>query len=203
VTRLTNFYENISHSLVHRVYIWPWTGVYGMPLNDELQLDEYSLVTPELMKSMPRHPTRTFGADELAQEHGAARTRAGPGESGFRAAQTGRPTVDRLAGRLHKLRRQVAPAVWPKTHPFGPATSRGAIFGPRSVYALVGRKPRGYSGDASLLDIYYKHPVANEIVASSTSLGRQIYAYTSEAASSVAGRERRDILTRACGRNGS
>ena len=57
-------------------------------------------------------------------------------------------------------------------------------------------KPRGYSGDAGLLDIYYKHPIADEIVASSTLLGRQIYAYTSEAASSVAGRERRDILAR-------
>ena len=55
-------------------------------------------------------------------------------------------------------------------------------------------KPRGYSGDASLLDIYYKHPSAGETVASSTELGREIYAYTSEAATSVAGRERRDIL---------
>jgi SAM-dependent methyltransferase len=34
------------------------------------------------------------------------------------------------------------------------------------------------------------------MVASSTPLGRDIYAYTSEAASSVAGRERRDILAR-------
>ncbi|TIV42919.1 MAG: class I SAM-dependent methyltransferase, partial [Mesorhizobium sp.] len=57
-------------------------------------------------------------------------------------------------------------------------------------------KPRGYSGDATLLDIYYKHPSANEIVASSSDLGREIFAYTSEAASSVAGRERREILAR-------
>ena len=57
-------------------------------------------------------------------------------------------------------------------------------------------KPRGYSGDASLLDIYYKHPSADETLALSTPLGREIYAYTSEAASSAAGRERRDILAR-------
>ena len=57
-------------------------------------------------------------------------------------------------------------------------------------------KPRGYSGDARLLDFIYGRPEIEDDVASSSTLGRSIYAYTRNASSSVAVRERRDILAR-------
>ncbi|WP_245396363.1 class I SAM-dependent methyltransferase [Jiella sonneratiae] len=57
-------------------------------------------------------------------------------------------------------------------------------------------KPRGYSGDASLLDIYYKHPSMDDVVAEATPLGRQIYDYTVNVPACAAGRERCEILAR-------
>ena len=129
----------------------------------------------------------------VEERHGPARTDTGSCSPSLRAAQAGRPHVHRLAGRLHKLRRQVAPAVWQKLVPLAQQhrVAEYLIQDPFTRWSV--EKPRGYSGDAGLLDIYYKHPIAAEIVASSTLLGRQIYAYTSEAASSAAGRERREF----------
>ncbi|MCE7029062.1 class I SAM-dependent methyltransferase [Jiella avicenniae] len=57
-------------------------------------------------------------------------------------------------------------------------------------------KPRGYSGDASLLDIYYKHPSMNEHVSEASALGKQIYDCTVNDPACAAGRERCEILAR-------
>lgn len=167
-----------------------------MRLNAELQLDEYSLVTTKLMKRHATTSDETVDTDELRKRTAQLALVLDLANQAFVLHKPAGLTVDRLAGRLHKLRRQVAPAVWQKLIPLAQQhpVAQYLIQDPFTRWSV--EKPRGYSGDASLLDIYYKHPVAEEIVASSTSLGRQIYAYTSEAASSVAGRERRDILTR-------
>jgi len=167
-----------------------------MPIDAKLQLDEYSLVTTGLMK---RHATASEGTvdpDELRNRTAQLALILDLAYQAFERNKPAGPTVDRLAGRLHKLRRQVAPAVWQKLIPLAQEhrVAEYLIQDPFTRWSV--EKPRGYSGDASLLDIYYKHPIADEMVASSTPLGRQIYEYTSEAASSVAGRERRDILAR-------
>lgn len=57
-------------------------------------------------------------------------------------------------------------------------------------------KPRGYSGDAQLLDFIYGHPSVRHKIEQASAVGRQLYDYTKDASSSVAVRERRDILTR-------
>jgi SAM-dependent methyltransferase len=57
------------------------------------------------------------------------------------------------------------------------------------------RKPRGYPGDAGLLDFIYHAPGSESEIAAATQVGRQIYEFTSQAAAPTAVRERRDILT--------
>ncbi len=57
-------------------------------------------------------------------------------------------------------------------------------------------KPRGYSGDAHLLDFIYGHRNVAEFVEQASAIGQSIYGYTKDASSSVAVRERRDILTK-------
>ncbi|UVK38561.1 class I SAM-dependent methyltransferase [Mesorhizobium sp. AR10] len=167
-----------------------------MPLNAELQLDEYSLVTTRLMKKYAATSDETVDADELRDRTAQLALVLDLAYQAFVRHKPPGSIVGRLAGRLHKLRRQVAPAVWQKLIPLAQQhrVAEYLIQDPFTRWSV--EKPRGYSGDASLLDIYYKHPIADEIVASSTALGRQIYAYTTEAASSVAGRERRDVLAR-------
>lgn len=167
-----------------------------MPIDPKLQLDEYSLVTTSLMKKHAATSEETADADELRNSTAQLALILDLAHQAFTRHKPAALTVDRLAGRLHKLRRQVAPAVWQKLVPLAQQhrVAEYLIQDPFTRWSV--EKPRGYSGDAGLLDIYYKHPAADGTVASSTLLGRQIYAYTSEAASSVAGRERRDILAR-------
>ena len=55
-------------------------------------------------------------------------------------------------------------------------------------------KPRGYSGDAQLLDFIYGHSSIAEEVAKASPLGRTLYDCTKTSQSSFAVRERRDLL---------
>ncbi|WP_374940396.1 class I SAM-dependent methyltransferase [Mesorhizobium sp. INR15] len=57
-------------------------------------------------------------------------------------------------------------------------------------------KPRGYSGDAQLLDYIYCDPHVAESVANASEIGKALYSYTQNVPSCVAARERRDLLTR-------
>jgi SAM-dependent methyltransferase len=57
-------------------------------------------------------------------------------------------------------------------------------------------KPRGYSGDAELLDYIYCDPHVAESVANASETGKALYTHTKDVPSCVAARERRDLLTR-------
>ncbi|MCV0395765.1 MAG: class I SAM-dependent methyltransferase [Rhizobiaceae bacterium] len=57
-------------------------------------------------------------------------------------------------------------------------------------------KPRGYSGDAQLLDYIYCDPHVAESIESASETGKALYGYTQNVPSCVAARERRDLLTR-------
>jgi SAM-dependent methyltransferase len=133
-------------------------------------------------------------ASELEQNKGQLALVLNLAEQAFRNGEPAATTVERLAGRLHALRRQISPTAWAELIPLAQEHPVASYLMQDPFTRWSAEKPRGYSGDASLLDIYYKHPSADEIVDASTTLGKEIYAYTSEAASSVAGRERRDIL---------
>jgi SAM-dependent methyltransferase len=57
-------------------------------------------------------------------------------------------------------------------------------------------KPRGYSGDAGLIDFVYQHPSVTARVAEATDSGRSIYEYTTSTAPCVACRERKEFLAK-------
>jgi SAM-dependent methyltransferase len=57
-------------------------------------------------------------------------------------------------------------------------------------------KPRGYSGDAQLLDYIYCDPHVADSVASASEIGKALYGYTQNVPSCVAARERLDLLAR-------
>ncbi len=166
-----------------------------MMQSHDLRLDEQSLITPALVK---RHGKTTHEIDDgmLRQKIAELALVLELARQGFANHQPAAKVVEQLAGKLHVLRHQSGNDIWQKLIPLAQAhpVSEYLLQDPFTKWSF--EKPRGYSGDASLLDIYYKHPAANDFIASCTELGREIYAYTSDAASSVAGRERRDILAR-------
>jgi SAM-dependent methyltransferase len=103
--------------------------------------------------------------------------------------------IHRLAAQLHVTRGKFHPRVWQElvgiaqNHP----VSRFFLEDPFTKWSF--EKPRGYSGDAQLLDFIYGHASVGEAIAQASPLGRALYSYTKDASSSVAVRERRDLLT--------
>jgi SAM-dependent methyltransferase len=167
-----------------------------MARNAEVKLDEHSLITSKLVKRHSAGSSDTVDADELKERTAQLALVLDLAHQAFARKEPAGSIVERLAGRLHDLRRRAAPAVWQRLIPLAQQHRVAEYLMEDPFTRWSFQKPRGYSGDASLLDIYYKHHSAKELVALSSPLGREIYAYTSEAASSAAGRERRNILAR-------
>ncbi|WP_275790124.1 class I SAM-dependent methyltransferase [Pararhizobium gei] len=104
--------------------------------------------------------------------------------------------VKRLIGALHDTRNKFEPSVWQALIPIVQGHPSAKIFQQDPFTRWSFEKPRGYSGDASLIDFIYGHPAVAHEVAKSTPMGLGIYEYTRNAPGPVAVRERRDILTR-------
>lgn len=167
-----------------------------MALKAKPKLDGASLMTPDLIRKHDPASRVAFDTGELRERTAQLALMLDLAHQGFARQEPAAAIVDRLAGRLHRLRREAGVGVWRQLIPLAQQhrVAEYLLQDPFTRWSF--EKPRGYSGDAGLLDIYYKHPSADGIVASSSALGREIYAYTSEAPSSAAGRERRDILAR-------
>lgn len=101
-----------------------------------------------------------------------------------------------LIAQLHDIRLKYGPAVWQKLAPIISSHSSAEIMQQCPFTKWSFDKPRGYSGDATLIDFIYQHPAIAEEVAKTTPLGRDIFGYTINAPGPVAVRERRDILTK-------
>ncbi|MBY5336664.1 class I SAM-dependent methyltransferase [Rhizobium leguminosarum] len=104
--------------------------------------------------------------------------------------------IERLTEALHQMRRRFHPQVWDDIVPIAQSHPVAHYLHQDPLTRWSFEKPRGYSGDARLLDFIYGRPEIEDAVASASELGRSIYGYTRHASSSVAVRERRDILAR-------
>ncbi|MCI5077810.1 class I SAM-dependent methyltransferase [Oricola sp.] len=158
--------------------------------------DAHSLITPEEIKGHSLGETAPFEAAELTARTAQLTLILETARQAFAKKEPAADVVHQLAGQLHLLRHQAAPAVWRELIPIAQQhpVSEYLMQDPFTSWSF--NKPRGYSGDAGLLDIYYKHPAADYVINSSTELGREIYAYTSDAESSKAGRERKELLAK-------
>jgi SAM-dependent methyltransferase len=102
----------------------------------------------------------------------------------------------RLVSGLHEMKKRLPPNEWAQFtkvwghHP----VVRIAHQDPFTSWCY--RKPRGYPGDARLLDFIYRSECVRNDLEATTDCGRAIYRYTVEAPGPVAVRERRDILTK-------
>ena len=114
-----------------------------------------------------------------------------------RVEQGGEPAaiIHQLIRALHELRRRVDPSVWHALIPIVQNHPLSGFFHQDPFTRWSFEKPRGYSGDAQLIDFIYGHPSISEEIAKASPLGRALYDYTKDAPSSVAVRERRDLLT--------
>lgn len=158
-------------------------------------LDKYSAVTPETADKVLYGKTEIVDTVKTTVSKGQLMLALELAHREFR--NNGKPSnvVSRLAQNLHELRRDAGLAIWKNLIPIAqnhPVRSY-LLQDPFTKWSF--EKPRGYSGDATLLDIYYRHISAKGIISEASELGQLIYEYTSNADSSVAGRERCEILT--------
>lgn len=104
--------------------------------------------------------------------------------------------IHQLIGALHEMRRKFDPSVWQALVPLVQNHPISDFFHEDPFTRWSFEKPRGYSGDAQLIDFIYGHPSISDMIAQASPLGRALHDYTKDAPSSVAVRERRDLLTR-------
>jgi SAM-dependent methyltransferase len=163
----------------------------------KIVFDGASLITPSAITADMEalHPTR-HSDGQLATataELGLVLHSAGQWfEAGNDPAQTMRWTVEAL----HKLRRKVTPDVWRALIPIAQDHAAAHYFHQDPFTRWSFEKPRGYSGDARLLDFIYQHETIREDVEQASPIGSALYAYSKYYPSCIAVRERRDLLAR-------
>ena len=163
-----------------------------------IELDGHSLVTPDLIEDDPLRWGRRDApaAPDPDAAHGMLALALDLAAQGLQGGRPASQAIGRLAETTHRLRRACEPEVWEAlmTAAREHRVMDLLLEDPFTRWSFA--KPRGYSGDAQLLDFIYGHPSASEALERATPLGRAINAHTANASSSVAVRERRAILAR-------
>lgn len=104
--------------------------------------------------------------------------------------------IRRLMSYLDATRSKVHPDVWQALIPVVQNHPVLEYFLEDPLTRWSHDKPRGYSGDAQLLDYIYCDPHVAESVAHASEIGKALYSHTKDVPSCIAARERRDLLTR-------
>ncbi|RWK43072.1 class I SAM-dependent methyltransferase [Mesorhizobium sp.] len=104
--------------------------------------------------------------------------------------------IRRLMSYLEATRSKVHPDVWQALIPVVQNHPVLEYFLEDPLTRWSHDKPRGYSGDAQLLDYIYCDPHVAESVENASEVGKALYSHTKDVPSCVAARERRDLLTR-------
>jgi SAM-dependent methyltransferase len=158
-------------------------------------LDGFSLVTPQSIAdhgSASASPATTHQLEKGEAELALVLMLANQAFS--TKASVGQTMAD-LMHRLYELKNKSAPLVWEhlaaiaQSHP----VTEFLLQDPLTRWSF--EKPRGYSGDAQLLDFIYEHRAVADRLAEASPLGKEIYDFTRQSASAVAVRERRVILS--------
>ncbi|MBI1396069.1 MAG: hypothetical protein GC151_08835 [Betaproteobacteria bacterium] len=108
------------------------------------------------------------------------------------------PSVDAtpgFMGALEQFRSRSAEASWKEFVRTSPLVRQWRFFLSHDPYTRWGLvKPRGYPGDATLMDFAYRHPSVERHVADASTLGRSIYEITQGAPQSRSARDRVDMM---------
>lgn len=166
------------------------------PSVKQLVLDGESLITPEAIAAELNEADARLHGESLVTAGAKLALVLGMAKQKFDSGGDPAAIIDRTAADLHALRRDLHPSIWQLLIPIAQNHPVAEFFLQDPFTRWSFEKPRGYSGDAHLLDFIYGHPEVEEEVAAASDLGRALYAYTKDASSSVAVRERRDLLTR-------
>ncbi|WP_455274821.1 class I SAM-dependent methyltransferase [Rhizobium herbae] len=158
--------------------------------------DGESLITPAAIKSELSSSQGDLHYEQLATGRAELAIVLKIAQQQIQEDRNPAQIIHRLIGSLHDARRKYHPNVWQELIPIVQNHPVADFFHNDPFTRWSFMKPRGYSGDAQLIDFIYGHPSVSDEIAKASPLGKELYGYTSQSPSPVAVRERRDILTR-------
>jgi SAM-dependent methyltransferase len=156
--------------------------------------DGKSLITTEMINSRLKRTTLQHGeAFETAKAELALLLQV----TSQQIEQEREPAevIGRLMSHLNRMRSTLPPETWRALIPIAQGHPVMDFFLEDPMTSWSYHKPRGYSGDAQLLDFIYCDPYVADSVARASDVGKNLYRHTQNVPSCVAARERRDILT--------
>lgn len=162
----------------------------------QTQFDGRSLITPSAIALELEQPKGRDFETQLATGKGEIALILELARQQFEKSAEPKSIIDSVTTRLHEARAQMHPRVWQDIVPLVQNHPVASYFLQDPLTRWSFDKPRGYSGDARLLDFIYRHASTTDDVDNATDLGRALYEYTSTAPSSLANWDRRDILAR-------
>jgi SAM-dependent methyltransferase len=169
-------------------------------LTQTIELDGHSLVTPESIAFEVSEHAGTADTEGFDNRVEAIKSEIQPhldrAADAFRNGGKVHEIGQEVTALLHVTRNGIPIDVWRALIPIIQAHPVAKFFMEDPMTKWSFDRPRGYSGDAHLLDLIYRHPKTADQVAVATLLGREIYEFTSHAPSSFANCDRRDILAR-------
>lgn len=158
--------------------------------------DGASLITPAAIEAELASTSKKFKGESLPVAKAHLALLLSLAQQRFEKGNAPARIIHELAGQLHQARERFPVDVWQALIPIAQEHPVAEYFLQDPFTRWSFEKPRGYSGDAQLLDFIYGHKSVDADVTGSTELGRALYDYTKNASSSVAVRERRDLLTK-------
>ncbi|NTF17108.1 class I SAM-dependent methyltransferase [Agrobacterium rubi] len=163
-------------------------------MTQTIELDGHSLITPhainvELFNDISQDLSGKQAKAELVADLDRA-------QDEFARGLSPRSIGTWLTLRLHEIRNSLDPDIWRTLIPVAQNHPVAQYFHQDPLTKWSWDKPRGYSGDAHLLDLIYRDDKIAHHVSDATDIGRELFEFTSTAPSSLANWDRRDILAR-------
>jgi SAM-dependent methyltransferase len=162
----------------------------------QVSFDGESLITPKLFTESLYQQENSFDNRQFEKAIYSLSEILNTANIQFEQGFNPSSIVHKTAEGLHLLRNSVDRNVWQEIIPIAQEHPVAQYFLQDPFTRWSFTKPRGYSGDAGLLDFIYGHPSVAEQIENASPIGRALYDYTKDASSSVAVRERRDLLTK-------
>lgn len=167
----------------------------GAPVDSlQLVLDNQSLVTPQLLQDYRQVSPAEADDQWVSKARDQVNLTFAIALGWIGEQREWSQVLNWLSTELHGIRKAYSANVWAKVVPTAQAHPLTDLLRLDPFTDWSFRKPRGYSGDAQLLDFIYGHPSQNAAVQAASGTGSAICACTRMSASSVAVRERREIL---------
>lgn len=107
----------------------------------------------------------------------------------------GLPFIEPFLHKLDLIRLGMGPDEWRQFAKSDPSLLQWRLFLSADPYTQWGlQKPRGYAGDATLMDFAYGHAAVGDMIDTSSPTGREIYKFTSSAQQAESARLRLKLI---------